>query len=207
MKKILAIGAHYDDIELGCSGTLYKHIQNGDEVIIAITSSDEHRTGSKIIRRKEQLQSMKSLGINNDVKSFYEGINDDDINDVIGELDIYKPDIIFVPFEKDTHQAHVRSSIIGKAVGRKRNITTYFYDSGSTYDFYPNIFSFINFEQKYIILQCFQSQIKCSAINIDIVKKKNSYLASLITKEENKYAEGFMVRKMIYIIQGNKTWQ
>ena len=33
--KVLAIGAHYDDIELGCSGTLIKHVQQGDKVTIS----------------------------------------------------------------------------------------------------------------------------------------------------------------------------
>ena len=31
-KKILAIGAHFDDIELGCGGTLAKHARAGDNV-------------------------------------------------------------------------------------------------------------------------------------------------------------------------------
>ena len=31
-KVILAVGAHPDDIEIGCGGTLKKHIQKGDDV-------------------------------------------------------------------------------------------------------------------------------------------------------------------------------
>ena len=31
-KKILAIGAHFDDIELGCGGSLAKHTKEGDDV-------------------------------------------------------------------------------------------------------------------------------------------------------------------------------
>ena len=30
--NILAIGAHFDDVELGCGGALSKHVQNGDDV-------------------------------------------------------------------------------------------------------------------------------------------------------------------------------
>lgn len=36
--KILAIGSHPDDIELGCGGTIAKHVRNGDEVDILILS-------------------------------------------------------------------------------------------------------------------------------------------------------------------------
>jgi hypothetical protein len=44
------------------------------------------------------------------------------------------------------------------------------------------------------------SQIKHGAINLDIVEKKNAYWASLISNEINVYAEGFVVRKMKWII-------
>ena len=30
--KVLAIGAHVDDIELGCGGSLVKHVKNKDKV-------------------------------------------------------------------------------------------------------------------------------------------------------------------------------
>lgn len=52
--NVLAIGAHYDDIELGCGGTLAKHSRNGDNVIGYIATNSEYsnkegqiiRTGS-----------------------------------------------------------------------------------------------------------------------------------------------------------------
>ncbi|HCL26946.1 MAG TPA: hypothetical protein DIC52_00735, partial [Candidatus Latescibacteria bacterium] len=34
--KILAIGAHPDDLEYGCAGTLIKHAQRGDDVFMMI---------------------------------------------------------------------------------------------------------------------------------------------------------------------------
>ena len=57
MKTILAIGAHYDDIEIGCGGTLLKHAGNGDKIFFGITSSDETRTGDVLARYNEQLES------------------------------------------------------------------------------------------------------------------------------------------------------
>lgn len=198
MKTILAIGAHFDDIELGCSGTLYKHIQNGDQVYIAITHSDEFRTGNIHTRISEQDKSLKLLGIPKLPRYLFLFSETETDAHIIETLDKINPDIIFVHSEHDTHQHHVRTSTIGKAVGRKRHITTYFYDSGSTYEFQPNVFSIIDFDFKYKLLRCFKSQIDCDAINLDIVKKKNSYLASLVTEASNEYAEGFMVRKMIY---------
>ena len=200
MKKILAIGAHYDDIEIGCAGTLRKHIENRDEVYFAITHTDEYRTGPVVDRLHEQDKSLKSLGISKEPRYLFLFSETDSDAEIIESLDQLKPDIIFSPFEHDTHQHHRRSSIIAQAVGRKRHITVLFYDSGSTFDFHPNIFSIIDFDKKLEILNCFKSQVKYGAINLDIVKKKNAYWASLITSAPSIFAEGFVVRKMLWRI-------
>ncbi len=49
--NVLAIGAHYDDLELGCGGTLAKHCINGDNVLgfIATTSGYRSEEG-KLVR-------------------------------------------------------------------------------------------------------------------------------------------------------------
>jgi LmbE family N-acetylglucosaminyl deacetylase len=36
--NILAIGAHFDDVELGCGGVLAKHAQNGDNVYVYVAT-------------------------------------------------------------------------------------------------------------------------------------------------------------------------
>jgi LmbE family N-acetylglucosaminyl deacetylase len=198
MKNILAIGSHYDDIEIGCAGTLYKHIQNGDNVYFAITHTDEYRTGPIVDRLHEQDRSLETLGLSKEPRYLFLFSETDTDAEMINSLDQIKADIIFAPFDKDTHQHHRRSSIIAQAVGRKRQTTTLFYDSGSTYDFHPNVFSMIDFEMKLKILYCFASQITHGAINLDIVQKKNAYWASLISDSTSVFAEGFVARKMIW---------
>jgi len=195
MSIILAIGAHYDDIELGCGCTLLKHAEKGDKIIFAITSSDEDRTGDIHTRCKEQKMSAKIIGVSKILKFSY---RDDLIHEIVGHLDALSPDIIFTQFEFDTHQDHKRASTIGQAVGRKKNIITFLYDSGSAYNFYPNIYSIIDWPSKSKLLYCYKSQIECGAINIDVLKKKSAYLGSLVS--DNAYAEGLTVRRMIYDI-------
>jgi len=63
MSVILAIGAHFDDVELGVGGTLLKHVEAGDEVFLAITSSDEYRTGDMDLRIEEQFNALGILGV------------------------------------------------------------------------------------------------------------------------------------------------
>lgn len=196
MRTILGIGAHYDDIEMGCGGTLIQHVKNGDRVIVAITSSDDPYAGDPKLRGKEQKAS-------NDITGFESILfkNSDPINKIIGKLDLIKPDIIFSMYNKDTHQDHRRANEIGNSVGRKKNITTYTYDSGSAYEFYPNIFNLISFDDKEKLIQCFKSQIERGTIRIDLIRKKQMYWASMISDDPNAYAEGFVVRKLKYLVR------
>jgi len=197
LKRVLALGAHFDDIESGVGGTLSKHIAAGDDVFIAITSSDEYRTGRIDNRMIEQSKSLGFLGIS--MKNLFCFYSDQNDFDIIGILDKLRPDILYTTFELDTHQAHVRCSHIGRSVGRKPPVQVIFYSSCSSYDFQPNFFSIIDFDFKEKLLYCFESQIYLNAINIDLIRRRESFWASLITTE-SCYAEGFVIRKMIYEI-------
>jgi len=196
-KKILAIGAHFDDIEIGVGGTLIKHSNNGDIIYLVITEWDEHRTGDPNIRINEQKRALKFLNVPERNLILFK--NDDEIYDIICELDKIGATTIYTMFENDTHLAHRRASLIGQSVGRKLTTQVIFYNSGTSFDFIPNIFSIIDFETKQDVLKCFESQINLKAVNIDFIKRRESYWASLIT-DKQVYAEGFVIRKMLYNI-------
>ena len=52
--NVLAVGAHFDDVELGCSGTLINHAQNGDQVfVLVISSSGYANPNGELIRTDE----------------------------------------------------------------------------------------------------------------------------------------------------------
>ena len=66
--NILGVGAHYDDLELGCSGTLIKHVNNGDNVLmLVITDSSYKNPSGDLIRSrktayKEGVNAAKLIG-------------------------------------------------------------------------------------------------------------------------------------------------
>jgi LmbE family N-acetylglucosaminyl deacetylase len=61
---ILAFGAHPDDVELGCAGTLAKEISLGRKVgIIDLTEGELGTRGSVEIRYKEAAKASEILGI------------------------------------------------------------------------------------------------------------------------------------------------
>lgn len=195
MAVILAAGSHFDDIEIGMGGTLLKHVENNDKIYIAILNSDEYRTGEVNKRKKEQLESLKIMGLNK--KNLMLFTSDEKKADIISKLDELKPDIIYTHYIKDTHQEHVRCSIIGQAVGRKKNISTMFYNSGSSYEFNPILFNIIDFEKKSELIKCFKTQLQCGAINIESIKILDSCLANSVSDDIHCYVEGFITRKIM----------
>lgn len=195
-KRVLIIGAHFDDAEVGVGGTIIKHVDKGDDIYIALVETDEFRTGDPKIRLLEQYAAMKVLGLGKDRLLKYTSKHND--VDVISELDDVEPDIIYTPYYKDTHQAHRRASAIAQSVGRKKNITTMFFFCGSSIEFYPNMFSIIDYKRKTCLIEKHATQIKCGALKRTLRDKTESYLGALISLDEDCYAEGLIVKKMIY---------
>src|SRR5687767_5576339 len=58
--RILALGAHPDDIEAGCGGTLIKYAQNGHRIFLMVMT-DGGKGASAKVRKREQLQAVKRL--------------------------------------------------------------------------------------------------------------------------------------------------
>lgn len=67
--NILAIGAHFDDVELGCGGTLARHAARGDNVYVFVATvsgfSNQHDQSvrSSTVARQEADEAMKVLGV------------------------------------------------------------------------------------------------------------------------------------------------
>jgi LmbE family N-acetylglucosaminyl deacetylase len=67
--KILAIGAHFDDVELGCGGALAAHVDRGDEVYVFVatvsgfTNLDDQSLRSNKVAKAEAEEAMKVLGV------------------------------------------------------------------------------------------------------------------------------------------------
>ena len=57
--NVMAIGAHPDDIEFGCGGTLINHKDNGNKVIYVCMTDTESvdATQGKVIRTESELKS------------------------------------------------------------------------------------------------------------------------------------------------------
>ncbi|WP_395632829.1 bacillithiol biosynthesis deacetylase BshB1 [Flavobacterium sp.] len=112
---ILAFGAHPDDVELGCSGTIAKEVSIGKKVgIIDLTRGELGTRGSVEIRDQEAALAAEILGI-----SVRENLNMRDgffVNDEAHQLEIikrirkYKPEIVICNAIEDRHIDHGKGS-------------------------------------------------------------------------------------------------
>lgn len=112
---ILAIGAHPDDVELGCGGTLAKEIDNGKSVgIIDLTSGELGTRGTAETRFLEAKNAANILGVTiRENLGFADGFF---VNDKTHQLAIikiirkYQPEIIICNAIDDRHIDHAKGS-------------------------------------------------------------------------------------------------
>ncbi len=111
---VLAIGAHPDDIELSCGGTVAKLVKSGHKVAIAdVTQGELGTRGNKEIRSKEAAAAAKILGV---VTRRNLKIPDGDIEltkanlaKVISLIRELRPRILIIPHSIERHPDHVHA--------------------------------------------------------------------------------------------------
>jgi bacillithiol biosynthesis deacetylase BshB1 len=112
---ILAFGAHPDDVELGCSGTIAKEISLGKKVgIIDLTRGELGTRGSVAIRNAESKKATQILGVA--VRENLDMLDGFFINDEAHQLKIiemirkYQPEIVLCNAIQDRHIDHGKGS-------------------------------------------------------------------------------------------------
>ena len=112
---ILAFGAHPDDVELGCSGTIAKEISLGKKVgIIDLTRGELGTRGSVAIRNSESEKATQILGVavreNLDMRDGF-FINDEAHQlKIIETIRKYQPEIVLCNAIQDRHIDHGKGS-------------------------------------------------------------------------------------------------
>lgn len=112
---ILAFGAHPDDVELGCSGTIAKEVSLGKKVgIIDLTRGELGTRGSVEIRNSESAKASEILGVfvreNLDMRDGF-FINDEAHQlKIIQMLRKYRPEIVLCNAIADRHIDHGKGS-------------------------------------------------------------------------------------------------
>jgi len=152
--NVLAIGAHFDDIELGCAGALAKHIVDGDKVIIYVaTKSGYTGPNNKVIRSDEtaEAEGEKAASILGArlVCGGFATLNlefTDDLNLQLVELiEKEEIDLIYTHYTGDIHHDHIalaKASLhAGRHVPRILQYHSNWYQSDECFDanFYVDV--------------------------------------------------------------------
>ena len=112
---ILAIGAHPDDVELGCGATIAKEIANGKKVgIIDLTRGELGTRGTAETRKQEAENAAKILGVSvRENLGFADGffVNDKEHQlAIIKMIRKYQPEIVLCNAIDDRHIDHGKGS-------------------------------------------------------------------------------------------------
>ncbi len=112
---ILAIGAHPDDVELSCSGTIAKEIDQGKKVgILDLTRGELGTRGTPEIRDQEAKRAAQILGVSTrENLEFRDGffINDENHQlKIITILRKYQPEVVLCNAIDDRHIDHGKGS-------------------------------------------------------------------------------------------------
>jgi LmbE family N-acetylglucosaminyl deacetylase len=195
--KVLAIGAHPDDVEYGCGGALVRHVQQGDEVY-HLVMTDGECGGDATTRRQEQLDAARIVGVR---EVFFAGYPDtrfecnrESIMRIEAWVRQVGPDLVYTHFGEDTHQDHRQVSLA--AVPAARSVPSLlFFEGLSAQDFSPTVFVDIGrvIHQKLAALEAHGSQVQRTNIQslsiLDIARSAAHFrgIQGRVT-----YAEGFV---------------
>jgi len=174
VEKILFVGAHSDDIETGCSGTIIKnHMLNSSVrqamVVFSLCETDSGLdfTADEIL--EDMRNATRTLGIQwEDVYTFklpntrlpecaYE------IRNTLEQIrDEYQPDVVYCNTVNDRHQDHIAVAKACMRAFRGREELRFYEGYAILPEFKPNLYVDISaqMEGKIEVLKCYKTQEK-----------------------------------------------
>jgi len=195
------IGAHPDDIELGC-GALIAHVAQQTEVLCVTLSDNQMNPALKTIV-EEHRNSMKALGVpdSNVIVGSFETrrfpYSRQEILEYMIDLNRnFRPEIVFVHTKADIHQDH--ATVTEEALRAFRGTTVLGFDVlRSSYGFFPNFLVEVNqndVDAKLNALAEYKTYQNKYYFNPEITR---STLIRHGALAERPYAEGFDILRVI----------
>lgn len=194
--RVLAIGAHPDDVEIGCGGTLLDHRRRGD-VVSVLTLSHGDVGGNVSARISEATAAASTIGAQLLLADLPDTRVDPGVETIrlIEEIvRLVDPTIIYVHSKNDHHQDHraVHTSVV--SASRRVPQVFAFQSPSATNDFAPTKFVAIDdvVVRKVEVLNLFDSQRDRSYLEPEMVVASARYWARNLAPRA-RYAEPFEV--------------
>jgi LmbE family N-acetylglucosaminyl deacetylase len=170
--NVLAVGAHFDDAELGCGGTLARHVREGHQVAVYVaTHSGYANPAGKVIRtaeeaRREGERAAQILGVEllcGNAPTNQLVFGDELVCRVLAIVEERAIDTMYIHWDEDVHQDHRALALAcvaaGKHVPRILMYQSNLYESGKPFcgnfrvDITPTM------EQKRLAIQAHASEL------------------------------------------------
>lgn len=141
-KRVLFLGAHPDDIELGCGALIHQIVKKTD--VLCVTLSDNQKNPDLQDVKHEHLKSMQVLGVPEArvifgpfITRIFQDSRQEILEYFLKLRKDFKPDLIFVHSKQDVHQDH--NTMTDEALRAFRGITVLGFDVvRSSYGFFPH---------------------------------------------------------------------
>ncbi|MDX8389201.1 MAG: PIG-L deacetylase family protein [Mariprofundaceae bacterium] len=197
MKKVLVLGAHPDDIEIGCGGTIAALSAKGCEVHQFVATGGGVG-GSPDTRKSEQVVAANVMGVSQlhwgDFQDTYLPESGNALmhrlESLLGQVE---PDTVLVNYIEDTHQDHRVLAEVANSVTRYvPNVLAY--ETPSTFNFKPVVYMDIQdtLAIKLKALEAHVSQVNRTHIRLSIIEIALATAHFRGVQGKLSCAEGFM---------------
>ena len=206
-KRVLFLGAHPDDIELGCGALLHHIVRQTD--VLCVTLSDNQKNPELQNIKNEHFESMAILGVPTEkiiLGPFTTRIFPDARQDILEYFlklrNDFKPDLIFVHSKQDVHQDHL--TMTDEALRAFRGITVLGFDVvRSSYGFFPHFLVEVNEEdvsKKIEALSCYETYRDRYYFNSELTR---SIMLRHGALAECPFAEGFDILRIMGVFSND----
>lgn len=199
-KSVLFLGAHPDDIELGCGALLHQIVKQTD--VLCVTLSDNQKNPDLQDVKQEHYDAMAVLGVPDEkvvFGPFTTRVFPDSRQDILEYFlklrREFGPDLIFVHSKQDIHQDHL--TMTDEALRAFRGITVLGFDVvRSSYGFFPHFLVEVTEEdvnKKIEALACYETYRDRYYFNSELTR---SIMVRHGALAERPFAEGFDILRI-----------
>lgn len=224
---VLAIGAHPDDVEISCAGTILRLRSMGYRIGVLDMARGEMGTrGSAEIRAREAENAAAVLGLevrdNLELPDGHIWLTEDSRKRLVRKIRLYRPDVIFTHYWEDPHPDHAHTSQIVREAAHLAGLAKYDIESGQE-RFRPLAIAHMMFprtvvpsfvvdisdwaELKHQAISCFKSQLyDPSSKELETSLSSEAFLRRVDSRQRFfgslilvEHAEAFVVREALNV--------
>jgi LmbE family N-acetylglucosaminyl deacetylase len=199
-RKLLFVGPHPDDVELGCGGTIAKYSRSSIiKYLILSPCMEEPKNKSIISEARKAIDilgiSEKDMTIKKIPRRNFHDHRSRIRQTLISVRDEFEPELVFCPSLRDIHQDHSVTAEETLRLFRDNGVISYEAPRSSLF-FQPNLYVSLDdegFSKKMKALRCYKSQFDRYYFSPDVIRSLACMRGS---QARVKYAEAFEILRM-----------